>query len=167
MAAVREPVVPLASKCIFIGLFTLTSSGCRSLVTPPGMITRSIFMPRSSDLMDGIRWQRNESSTNIAFLRSRPSGCVAHTVLIQSRVRASSIHPFGWTRTWTPRGNRIPLGKGLAFEDDVLWHLPPSAVYANMTVKWLFSWPVVLIETVFTPFSATVRSYGRSNVSDV
>jgi len=61
----------------FIGLFTLTSSGCRSLVILPGMITRSVFMSRSSDLMDGIRWQLNESSTNIAFLRSRPPGRVA------------------------------------------------------------------------------------------
>jgi len=126
------------------------------------MITRSVFILLSSDLMAGMRRRRKESSTNIAFLRNRPPGRADHTVLIQSRVGASSIQPFGRTRTWTPGGNFIHFGSVLRLKMTYGASFPPSAVHANITVKWLFSCPVIRIDTVERPFWLSEPLYART-----
>ena len=95
---------------VFIGLLTLTSRGCRIGVSPPGIIasleSKSSFKValKFSDL-----WHRNASSTR--RLQRELPGLLLQTVLSQSIISVSSIHPLAWQRTMMPFGQIAPFGK--------------------------------------------------------
>ena len=77
---------------------------------------------------------------------------------IQSFMMFSSIHPFSCTATTTPclcMVLRLKMTSGFSLE--------PSPAHVKTTVRRFFSFPVVLIFTVFSPVLLTVRVEGMSN----
>ena len=77
------------------GLFRLTSSGCSTLVNPPGIPATSVLVWRSTCFTGSARWSRNESQTSKLFFFSRPPGHKLQTFCIHSFMPSASIQPLG------------------------------------------------------------------------
>ena len=114
----------------FMGLLILTSSGCKTLVMPPGMMANVVprsFLSISLTFCD--LWHLNASSTRRDFFFSSAPGRFPQTVLIQSTVSASFIQPLSRQRTTTPDGQVTPLGRVFLLKMMNGGSLPPSAVH--------------------------------------
>ena len=125
------------------------------------MTAMSVLVSFTACLTESTRWALNESHTNELYFRSRPPGLARQTFCIQI-FNPSSIHPFGWMWTTTP-GGIFSLGMVFLLKITIGFNFVPSPRQDNMTVNCDFSWPVVLITTVFSPQEFTVFADGMSN----
>ncbi|KAH3692145.1 hypothetical protein DPMN_193958 [Dreissena polymorpha] len=94
----------------FMGLLTLTSSGCIMQVIPLGITARCVLYSDNSDCFTSSYLCALKASSTSRERREKPPGRQPHTVLIQSWTRLVSIHPYECTRTSTPFGHLTPLG---------------------------------------------------------
>ena len=124
-------------------LFTTTSSTCSFDVIPPGMTTRSVFNAVIFFFPSGVRWPLNASNTSIAPLLSRAPGPRFQTKASQSTVSSVVIQPLYWQWITNPLG-KFSLGTAVCSRITYGGSYPPSAITANITVMFCFSFPVVL-----------------------
>jgi len=133
-----------------------THRGAAGAVIPLGMMTRSVLVRRSSALVSAVLWHMNASRTSMLHRPERPpSSLLLQTVHTQPWTSPSSSHPFCCVRTMTLVGN-LSLGSVFLFNTTYGGSLPQSAVQVSMSVNQSFSWPVVLIVTLRSPFSVMV-----------
>ena len=77
------------------GLLRQTSSGCRMLVSLPGITAISVLVWRSARFTGSTRWAQNESQTSRLGFLSKALGQDPQTFSIHSFIPSSSIQPFG------------------------------------------------------------------------
>ena len=130
------------------------------------MTTGSAFRDFSVLRMGFDKCALNESHTSMDFSLVRPP-TLLQTVLSQSCTSPSSIQPFSWHLTITPFGKFTFFGSVFRLNTTYGGSFVPSPRQASMTVNLSFSWPVVKIDTLFTPFSDTVELFAMSKVSGV
>ena len=143
------------------GLLRETSNGCSIDVHPPGMTACRVLLWDSKFFTLSVRCARNWSQTSNDLLPSNAPGLENHTSFNHFDIIPSSTQPLGCTYTRTPSGN-FSLGMVFRLKTTAGLSLVTSAKQAKMTVKWVFSWPEVLIETVLSPIMCTVELPGRS-----
>ena len=148
------------------GLLIATSRGCTILVIPPGITTGSVLRDLSMLRIGADKCALNESHTSIDFFLVRPP-TLLHTVLSQSYKSPWSIHPFSWHRTITSFGKFAFFGSVFRLKMTYGGSFVSSPRQAIITVNLSFSWPLVQIDTLFTPFSDTVEFVTMSKVSGV
>ena len=148
------------------GLLIATSRGCTILVIPPGITAGSVFRDLSVLQIGADKWALNESHTSINFFLVRLPALL-HMVLSQSCTSPWSIHPFSRHRTITSFGKFAFFGSVFCLKMTYSGSFVSSPRQASTTVNLSFSWPVVTIETLFTPFSDTVEFVTMSKVSGV
>ena len=108
-------------------------------------------------------WQLNESQTKDLCSIAKES----HTSFIHWRISSSSIHAFFEHLTTAPLitarfGLTLVSGKTI---NDLMF--VPSTLTAKHTVIRYFSWPVVLMGTIFETFLSTVVPLGISTHNDL
>jgi hypothetical protein len=84
------------------GRFMHISNSCSIDVSPPGIITWSVFLLFKIFLTPSVvcPWELSKMSTRWRFRRA--TGRFCHTWLIQSSTRAWSIQPDSWAWTIIP-----------------------------------------------------------------
>ena len=121
-------------------------------VSPPGIITKSVFTALRAALALAVQWARKESNTSIFRV---PGFRVPQTEQIQSKVRGSSIQPFSWTRTIRP-GGYFSFGRVFLLKITYGGSFVLSAVHASITIV-----------TELLPTKSTVQFVGRWNIRGV
>ena len=140
------------------GLFREISNSWRMLVKRPRITAMSFFVWHTAHFTESTRWAWKESHTSRLFFLRRPQGHDCHTFSIHSFIPTSSIHPFRWQCMRTPGGKFsfgnfcLKITKDLSFV--------PSARHASTTGNCDFLWPVVLTNTVFSPFPFPILGSG-------
>ena len=136
------------------------------LVSPPGITAMSVLVSLTTRLTESTKCALKESQISKLFFRSRPPGRDFQTFSIQIFNPASSIQPFSWQWTTTPGGN-FSLGMVFLLKMTMGFNFVPLARQDRTTVNLDFLWPVVLINTVFSPREFTVLADGMSNHTGV
>ena len=87
---------------------------------------------------------------------------------MQSKIGVRIIHGHAlYTGKYGTPGGNFTFGGVFFLKMTISFKFVPSARHKRMTVKQDFSWPVVLIETVFSPHVVTVLTDGMSNQTGV
>jgi len=148
------------------GLFRQRSSGCGMLVNPPGITAMFVLFWWSACFTGSARIPWNNSHTSKLFFLSRPPGHELQTILIQSFTPSASIQPLGWWWTTMPGGN-LSFAWVFCLKMNISFNSVPLARQERTTAERDFLWPVVVIETVFSPRVVTVLADGMSNQTGV
>ena len=148
---------------IFIGLLTLTTSGCRIPVIPPEIIARVVLKStRSTTLMFSFLWHQKASSTRRDFCLSQP-GHFPHTFFNRSSIRVSSMVLAAHNHIHSP-GN--VLWKSLPFENYEGWK------FSAFSCTWQHDCKLILFSSIgncLWPFHSHCWTWRllRSKVSGV
>ena len=128
------------------------------LVKPPGMTAMSVFVSLTARLTESTRWALNESHISKLFFLGRPPGRAFQIFWTPIFKPSSSIQPLGWQWTTAPAG-KFSFGMVFLLKITVGFNFVPSARHDRTTVKWDFSWPVVLTNTVLSFPNSSCRRH--------
>lgn len=119
LLTLNHPCGPLRAKGIFEKLGWL-SSGCSTLVSPPGIMAMSVLVLKRASFTESTWWTQKKSKMRWLLFRRRPPGIALHTFWIHTFSPVSSIYPFGWQWMTTPGGNFF---SGIVF---IFWRKPSA-----------------------------------------
>lgn len=141
------------------GLFIEISNSWRMLIKRRRITAMSFSVWCTAHFSESTRWAWKESHTSRLFFLRRLQSHDCHTFSIHSFIPTSSIHPFRWQCMRT-LGGKFSFGNFFCLKITIDLGFVPSARHTSTTANCDFLWPVVLTNTVFSPFPFPIHGFG-------
>ena len=143
----------------WMACFIEISNSWRMLIKRRRITAMSFSVWCTAHFSESTRWAWKESHTSRLFFLRRLQSHDCHTFSIHSFIPTSSIHPFRWQCMRT-LGGKFSFGNFFCLKITIDLGFVPSARHTSTTANCDFLWPVVLTNTVFSPFPFPIHGSG-------
>lgn len=142
-------------------LFTVLSSGCNTLVSLSGIIASIVYIYLHSAYMESKRYECMELTVRMTRVRKNAPLHFQKNSFSHSNIMLSHIHPFSLARMTTSFG-KLPFSIIFLSKMTISFSFCPFSAQPNMHIDKVCSFPVVVIDIVFSPVLLTVLFGGQS-----